>query len=65
MGMGYLADSCSLWFGFDISVTARSYAQFTGILAGFAFVVALLVQSAAVSFKEGMEVPFAGTPNPE
>jgi hypothetical protein len=35
----HIADSCVLWTGFDISVVARTYAQFTGILAGFAFVV--------------------------
>jgi heme/copper-type cytochrome/quinol oxidase subunit 2 len=38
-----VADSCILWTGFDVSVVARSYAQFTGILAGFAFVVINLV----------------------
>lgn len=38
-----IADSCNLWTGFDISIVARSYAQFTGILAGFAFVVINLV----------------------
>ncbi|KKC03899.1 hypothetical protein [Mycobacterium nebraskense] len=38
-----IADSCTLWTGFDISIVARSYAQFTGILAGFAFVVINLV----------------------
>lgn len=43
MVMESLADSCPLWFGFDISITARTYAQFTGILAGFAFVVVNLV----------------------
>jgi hypothetical protein len=39
MAMGAFADSCVLWTGFDMSIVARSYAQFTGILAGFAFVV--------------------------
>lgn len=43
MVTGHLADSCFLWTGFDISIVARSYAQLTGILAGFAFVVANLV----------------------
>jgi hypothetical protein len=38
-----VADSCTLWTGFDMSSVARSYAQFTGILAGFAFVVINLV----------------------
>ncbi|MGD1173461.1 hypothetical protein ACKUVQ_09265 [Mycobacterium seoulense] len=38
-----IADSCALWTGFDVSIVARSYAQFTGILAGFAFVVINLV----------------------
>jgi hypothetical protein len=39
----HIADSCVLWSGFDVSIVARSYAQFTGILAGFAFVVINLV----------------------
>jgi hypothetical protein len=43
MAMALLADSCSLWTGFDVSLVARSYAQLTGILAGFAFVVINLV----------------------
>lgn len=43
MVTGHLADSCFLWTGFDVSIVARSYAQLTGILAGFAFVVANLV----------------------
>ena len=43
MAMGLTADSCVLWTGFDISVVSRTYAQFTGILAGFAFVVINLV----------------------
>ncbi|OMC15204.1 hypothetical protein [Mycobacterium sp. SP-6446] len=43
MGTVDLADSCVLWTGFDISIVARTYAQFTGILAGFAFVVINLV----------------------
>jgi hypothetical protein len=43
MAIGLVADSCVLWTGFDISVVARSYAQLTGILAGFAFVVVNLV----------------------
>jgi hypothetical protein len=43
MVTGLLADSCTLWTGFDVSSVARSYAQFTGILAGFAFVVINLV----------------------
>jgi hypothetical protein len=43
MVTGHLADSCFLWTGFDISIVARSYAQLTGILAGFAFVVVNLV----------------------
>src|ERR1700722_9932117 len=34
-----IADSCVLWTGFDISIVARNYAQFAGVLAGFAFVV--------------------------
>lgn len=34
---------CVLWSGFDPSIVARSYAQFTGVLAGFAFVVINLV----------------------
>ncbi len=38
-----IADSCALWTGFDISIVVRTYAQFTGILAGFAFVVINLV----------------------
>ena len=38
-----VADSCVLWTGFDISIVARSYAQLTGILSGFAFVVINLV----------------------
>jgi hypothetical protein len=43
MAMGAIADSCVLWTGFDISIVSRTYAQFTGILAGFAFVVINLV----------------------
>jgi hypothetical protein len=43
MAMEQVADSCVLWTGFDISIVARTYAQFTGILAGFAFVVINLV----------------------
>lgn len=43
MATVHLADSCFLWTGFDISIVARSYAQLTGILAGFAFVVVNLV----------------------
>ena len=43
MVTGHLADSCFLWTGFDVSIVARSYAQLTGILAGFAFVVVNLV----------------------
>jgi hypothetical protein len=43
MVMGLTAESCTLWTGFDVSSVARSYAQFTGILAGFAFVVINLV----------------------
>jgi hypothetical protein len=43
MVTGQIADSCILWTGFDPSIVARSYAQFTGILAGFAFVVINLV----------------------
>src|SRR5437868_8012842 len=43
MATATIADSCVLWTGFDISIVARSYAQLTGILAGFAFVVANLV----------------------
>jgi hypothetical protein len=43
MAIGQIADSCVLWTGFDISIVARTYAQFTGILAGFAFVVVNLV----------------------
>ncbi|GBG37418.1 hypothetical protein [Mycobacterium montefiorense] len=43
MALGFIADSCVLWTGFDMSVVARTYAQFTGILAGFAFVVINLV----------------------
>ncbi|MEB3983394.1 hypothetical protein OQ968_19260 [Mycobacterium sp. 663a-19] len=43
MATGLLADSCNLWTGFDMSIVARTYAQFTGILAGFAFVVINLV----------------------
>jgi hypothetical protein len=43
MVMGLAAESCTLWTGFDVSSVARSYAQFTGILAGFAFVVINLV----------------------
>jgi hypothetical protein len=38
-----IAEPCVLWSGFDPSIVARSYAQFTGILAGFAFVVINLV----------------------
>ncbi len=41
--IGQIADSCVLWTGFDISIVARSYAQLTGILAGFAFVIINLV----------------------
>jgi len=41
--MGAIADSCVLWTGFDVSIVSRTYAQFTGILAGFAFVVINLV----------------------
>jgi hypothetical protein len=40
---GQIADSCVLWTGFDISIVARNYAQFAGVLAGFAFVVINLV----------------------
>lgn len=43
MVTGLIAESCTLWTGFDISIVARSYAQLTGILAGFAFVVVNLV----------------------
>lgn len=43
MVTGQIAESCTLWTGFDISIVARSYAQLTGILAGFAFVVINLV----------------------
>lgn len=43
MAVGQIADHCVTWTGFDISVVARSYAQFTGLLAGFAFVVMNLV----------------------
>lgn len=43
MAVALVADSCVLWTGFDISLVARSYAQLTGILAGFAFVVINLV----------------------
>jgi hypothetical protein len=43
MVIGQIADSCVLWAGFDISIVARSYAQLTGILSGFAFVVINLV----------------------
>ncbi|MBV9720852.1 MAG: hypothetical protein JO082_02895 [Mycobacterium sp.] len=43
MAVRHLADSCVIWTGFDMSSVARSYAQFTGILAGFAFVVINLV----------------------
>jgi hypothetical protein len=43
MVIALAADSCTLWTGFDMSSVARSYAQFTGILAGFAFVVINLV----------------------
>lgn len=43
MVTGLIAEPCVLWSGFDPSVVARSYAQFTGILAGFAFVVINLV----------------------
>lgn len=43
MVIAKIADSCVLWTGFDISIVARSYAQLTGILAGFAFVVVNLV----------------------
>src|SRR5947209_5937541 len=43
MVTGLLADSCTLWTGFDVSSVGRSYAQFTGILAGFAFIVINLV----------------------
>ena len=41
--IGHIAEPCVLWTGFDVSLVARSYAQFTGILAGFAFVVINLV----------------------
>ncbi|MFZ1162951.1 hypothetical protein [Mycobacterium sp.] len=43
MPTGQIADSCVLWTGFDISIAARNYAQFAGVLAGFAFVVINLV----------------------
>jgi hypothetical protein len=43
MAIGQIADSCVTWTGFDMSIVARSYAQFTGLLAGFAFVVINLV----------------------
>jgi hypothetical protein len=43
MPTGQIADSCVLWTGFDISIVARNYAQFSGVLAGFAFVVINLV----------------------
>jgi hypothetical protein len=43
MTVGQIADSCIPWTGFDISIVARNYAQFTGLLAGFAFVVINLV----------------------
>jgi hypothetical protein len=43
MATGQIADSCVLWTGFDISIVARNYAQFSGVLAGFAFVVINLV----------------------
>ncbi|GAB3010580.1 hypothetical protein [Mycobacterium bourgelatii] len=38
-----IAEPCELWYGFDPSIVARSYAQFTAVLAGFAFVVINLV----------------------
>jgi hypothetical protein len=41
--MGHIADSCVLWTGFDVAIVARLYQNFTGILAGFAFVVMNLV----------------------
>ncbi len=43
MPTGQIADSCTLWTGFDISIVARNYAQLAGVLAGFAFVVINLV----------------------
>lgn len=43
MRTGQIADSCVLWTGFDISIVARNYAQLSGLLAGFAFVVINLV----------------------
>lgn len=43
MPTGQIADPCVLWTGFDISIVARNYAQFAGVLAGFAFVVINLV----------------------
>lgn len=43
MATGYIADSCVLWTGFDVSIVARSYAQLNSLLAGFAFVVINLV----------------------
>ncbi|OBK22405.1 hypothetical protein A5635_21900 [Mycobacterium asiaticum] len=43
MTIGLFAEPCVLWSGFDPSIVARSYAQFAGILAGFAFVVINLV----------------------
>jgi hypothetical protein len=43
MVIGVIAEPCVLWTGFDISVVARSYAQLTGVLSGFAFVVINLV----------------------
>ena len=77
MVIGQTADGCVLWTRFDISIVARSYAQSTGILAGFAFVspgeawlwvgvlaVALVVQSAALSFQNGMEVPLSASSLP-
>jgi hypothetical protein len=53
MPTGQLADSCVLWTGFDISIVARNYAQFAGVLAGFAFVVINLVVDRGYRRREG------------
>jgi hypothetical protein len=53
MPTGQIADSCVLWTGFDISIVARNYAQFAGVLAGFAFVVINLVLDRGYRRRDG------------
>lgn len=57
MVIGQFAEPCVLWSGFDPSIVARSYAQFAGILAGFAFVVINLVLDRAYRRRGDGRVP--------